>query len=60
MLHFTRHPLAVHKDTFTLSAYVRVFGIVNKRKAHQILQTSREVGETGLDTICTAVLSTYL
>lgn len=60
MLLFTRHPLAVRKDTFILSAYLRVFWIVNKRKVHQLLQTSREVGETDLDTVRTAVLSRYV
>jgi hypothetical protein len=60
MLLSTRHPLAVHKNTFILSTYLRVFGTVNKCKARQVLQTSREVGETGLDTVCTAVLSRYL
>lgn len=50
----------MHKATFILSAYGRVFGLVTIRKVHQVLQTSRGIGETALDTVCTAVLSRSL
>jgi len=60
MLLCTRHPLAVLKVTFMLSAYGRVSGLVIIRKVHQVLQTSRGIGEASLDTVCTAVLSRSL